>query len=315
MSIFEKNYYCPTQHYENTNLFAFVEGPRNLKKIIPVNSSSINTKEIDFYRQGVEMTQDFHNIGTFKISAGTPGHIVQPNCFGITNSNVISENYNQDLDFFDPIYYIKAQTPGVNFSKIFTFPVVISEASQSDNFSLNGIIEPFSIRAPASFSSLEFPNESHRVRGNVMGGNNDPWFGSSDRILTVDFIPTKLVKTKIVSGSSGDRAINIRAFQNDDVYLDSYSIITASLPLQPRGYIDPAINSLDPYDDSKIYIKNLGMSLEKHGNDMLKIFINSVTSSIDSNYIVPGMRSAAAGFTYDSTELGTDSIVYGGMTY
>jgi hypothetical protein len=315
MSIFQRNYYSSTQQYENINLRTFVEAPPNLKKIVPINSSSINTKEVDFYRQGVEITQDTHVLGSFKISAGTAGHIVQPNSFGIVNTDVISENYNKDLDYFDPVYYVKAQIPGADFSKIFTFPIVISEASQSDNFSFNGIIEPLSIRAQASFSSIEFPYESHRTRGEMMGGNCDPWFGSSDRILTVDFLPSKLAEPKLISGSFGDVTVSVRAFENKDSYLDSYSVVTASAPLQPRGYVDPALNHLSAYDDSKIYIKNLGMSAATHGQDMFDFFIGAVTSSIDSNYVVPGKKSATAGFIYDFNDLGTDSIVYGGMTY
>lgn len=301
MSIFRKNYYSPTQQYEAIRLRSFNEGPENKANIVSVNTSSINTTEVDPFRQGVEMSLDKHNVGMYKISAGTPGHIVNPNSFGIVNMDIVEANFNKDLDYFDPVHYVKAQVPGVDFSKIFTFPIITSDFDQSENFSLNGIIEPFAIRSVASFFSIEFPFESHSVKGSMMGGNNDPWFRSSDRILTVDLLPKK--------------KLNDRTYLNDDVYLDSFSVITASLPIQPRGYIDLSLNTNTPFVDSQVYVKNLGMTVEKNGQDMINVFIATMTSSLGENYITPDKKSASAGFVYDNTSLGTDSIVYGGLTY
>ena len=93
MSIFRKNYYSPTQQYEAIRLRSFNEGPENKANIISVNTSSINTSEVDQFRQGVEMSLDKHNVGMYKISAGTPGHIIDPNSFGTVNMNIVEANF------------------------------------------------------------------------------------------------------------------------------------------------------------------------------------------------------------------------------
>lgn len=305
MDTFRKNYYSPTQQYQEINLRAFIEGSVNPPSPTPVNSTGIKTTEIDQFRQGVEMTLDKHNVGMYKISAGTPGHIISPNCFGTVNVDILESNFNKDLDYFDPVYYVRAQEPGVDFSKIFTFPIVISsDFNQSENFSMNGVIEPLSIRPVTSFSSIEFPNESHRIRGNMMGGNNDPWYGSSDRILTVDYVPKKLSKSS-------------RSFQNDDVFLDSFPSVTSSYnqSFHPQSYLDAGLNKLTAFVDSQIYVKLLGMSPEKNGEDILNVFLATTSSMRGENYITPDKRSSTSGFVYDNTMAGTDSIVYGGLTY
>ena len=301
MSIFRKNYYSPTQQYEAIRLRSFNEGPENKANIISVNTSSINTSEVDQFRQGVEMSLDKHNVGMYKISAGTPGHIIDPNSFGTVNMNIVEANFNKDLDYFDPVVYVKAQEPGKDFSKIFTFPIVTSNFNQSENFSLNGVIEPFAIRSVASFFSIEFPFESHSVKGSMMGGNNDPWYKSSDRILTVDLRPSQ--------------KLDDRTYTNDDTYLDSFTVITASSPIQPQGYVNHYLNKQTSFVDSQVYVKNVGMTVETNGQDMVNVFIATMTSSLGENYITPDKKSATAGFVYDNTSLGTDSIVYGGLTY
>lgn len=65
-----------------------------------------------------------------------------------------------------------------------TFPIITSDNDQIENYIFDGIIEPLTIRARASFFSIDVPFEAHEVKGAVMGGNTDTTW-ASDCIETV----------------------------------------------------------------------------------------------------------------------------------
>jgi len=326
MTVFIKNFYSTTQQYQSINRTAFDEGPIVYNRFVGVNSSSINTSEVDQYRQGVEITQEKHTTGIVKISAGTAGHIIKPVSYGINDLDIISTEHFLEIDYFDPILYLKAQEPGSTLAQSITFPIITSDCNQQENYTLNGIIEPFSIRPIASFYSIEFPFESHAVRGSVMGGNAENWKFSSDAVLTVDYQLTQLTKPKSVyfSSSLGWLTSSFegnRSYENRSWFLDaSESLLTGSIkpnaeiPKLGMGYLNSDFNFTDPFNDSKVYLKSLGINVSTHGEDMMTVFLTMTGSS--DNYIPPGKKSGAAGFIYDSSGIsGTDSIAFGGMAY
>ena len=182
MSNFRTNFFSAVQQFEQEKLYWFDEGPVITKKFVGINSSSIKTSDIDAFRQGVEITQDKHTLGTYKIYAGTPGHIIKPVSYGVNNLDIISTDKFVEIDYFNPIRYLQAQEPGSKITEVITFPIITSDTNQIENFILNGIIEPLSIRPVASFYSIEFPFESHAVRGSFMGGNSDVRVASSDQV-------------------------------------------------------------------------------------------------------------------------------------
>jgi hypothetical protein len=299
---FEENYYSSLLQYEKIKSSVFNENPSVNRKKRIVNSSSIGTSEIDRFRQGVEITNQKHAVGIFKISAGTPGHIIKPQTFGVNNLDIISENSFVDLANFDPVTYLRVQDPGNNVEDVFTFPIITSDSNQAENRILNGIIEPLSIRPIASFFSIEFPFESHAVRGSFMGGNSDQRFFSSDQVLTVDYYSPNSI--------------------NEGYYLDAFETVSistgegsasGSAPSHMFGYLNEKFNSIFSFDDTKVYLKSLGIISDVYGEDMIQAF--SVMTGSTGNYVPPGKRSSTSGFVYDGAASGTDSIAFGGMTY
>jgi hypothetical protein len=295
MSIFRKNFYSSIQEYDAINLRAFDEGPLIIQRSIGINSSSISTKEIDKYRQGVEITQEKYTTGLVKISAGTSGHIIRPKAYGINDLDIISENSYIEIDYFNPKEYIEAQEPGKTLKKVITFPIITSDENQAENYSFNGIIEPLSIRPVASFFSIEFPFESHAVRGALMNGNSDSRFASSEQVLSVDYF--------------GE-------FNKEKYYLDAFQTVASGsgVPLTTIGYVSENYSHVKPFDDNKIYLKSLGIKKETHGSDMVEVFLKMTGST--GNYVAPDKKSATTGFIYDNIgAAGIDSIAFGGMTY
>lgn len=328
MAVFIKNFYSTTQQYTNLQLRWFDEGPEPRRNVASVNSSSIDTSTIDAFRQGVEITQEKHTLGIFKISAGTPGHIVKPTSYGVNDLDIISTGSYVEIDYFDPVDYIKLQEPGTTLKKVVTFPIITSDNDQQENYILNGIIEPLTIRPVISFYSIEFPFESHAVRGEFSAGNSDSRKFSNDRVLTIDDLPTKLVEEKIViveTSSSSSLTSSFegnRSFINRAWFLDSYeSLLTGSatgsnagVPMLGTGYVNPDLNVIDPFEEKDEYFKSIGITEATHGADMVKVF-QTMTGSYE-NYVPSGKKSATAGFVYDNIGYaGTDSIAFGGMTY
>ncbi len=314
MAVFIKNFYSSIQQYDALTERAYDEGPRVYDTSIGVNSSSIDTSLIDVFRQGVEITQEKHTLGSFKITAGTPGHIVKPVCYGINELDIISTGSFIEIDNFNPVKYLRLQEPGADLLRAITFPIITADNNQAENYILNGIIEPLSIRPVISFFSIEYPYESHTFRGSMMAGNIDPWKFSSDRILTIDYVPKKLIQLKnLISGT-----VLTRGFVNNETYLDAFEVIRSgsSTARQSIGYIDDQVNYIDSFADvdEKNYLKSLGITVETHGADMVAVF-NVMTGSTE-NYVPPGKKSATTGFVYDNMGYaGTDSIAFGGMTY
>ena len=294
MSIFAKNYYSQILQFEQAKKFWFDEGPEVRTKTIGINSSSINTREIDQFRHGVEITQEEHTVGTFKISAGTPGHIVNPNSYGINNLDIISEDSYFELDYFNPVTYISAQGIGTLPENVITFPIVTSDINQMENYLLNGIIEPLTLRSIFSFYSIEAPFYSHTTKGAVMGGNSDPRTAASDLVLTVD---------------------NSFDAKNDSWYLDAFEHMGAGGVLfQWIGYVNNNAEKVEPYVDSATYLRQLGIKSETHGDDMVQVF--TYMTGTTGNYIPPGKRSAVAGFVYEgNASVCTDSLAFGGLSY
>ena len=293
MSVFRKNYYSQLLQFERAKQYWFDEGPFIEKKVVGINSSSINTRDIDQFRHGVEITQEQHAIGTFKISAGTPGHIVKPNSYGINNLDIITEDNYLELDYFNPVAYIDAQVIGTEIENVITFPIITSDVNQMENYLLNGIIEPLTLRSIASFYSIEAPFYAHTTKGAIMAGNSNPRNAAADRILTVD---------------------DAYDAKNDAWYLDAFEHLGAGGVLyQWIGYVNDNVEYLEPYNDSVTYLKNLGITAETHGEDMVKVF-DIMTGTLD-NYIPPGKKSATSGFVFEGTLMGTDSLAFGGLSY
>ena len=246
----------------------FDECPTIIVSTNAVNTSSIDTSGIDAYRQGVELTLTKHfDAGTVKIHSPEAGHKTNPISLGMRYRSLNACTMH-DEDRFNPSDYV---------SKTLTFPIIIDDRKQVEEFSIDGVIEPLTIREAASLSSIEMPYIAHAVRGSLQAGNEDSTHGV-ERILTVDH-------------HANDEFV---AF--DDTIIDG-----------------PMMNDctyLRPFADER-YIRNVDTTYPADFTEAL----SRMTGSTE-DYISRNERSSTAGWEYDTNiVLGTDSLAFGGMTY
>lgn len=261
----------------------FDEGPpvRHLAPTVSTLTSSINTSAIDGWRQGVELTQQKHwDAGTAKIWAGEAGHMPKRNRYGMGDVFRMTPPF-EELDYFDPATFLRAQDELFNVT--FTYPIVTNDNNQSENYLLDGIVEPFTIRARASFFSIDIPIESHDTKGAVMAGNTDS-INASDQVLTVDYFSISQIKG----------------------YIDLIDMM-GNQPL--NGFFHVEKVRLLPFIDERLIVTpvpNLPADFTAA--------VSLMSGSFD--YISPHQRSATSGWVYDGVQgIGTDSIAFGGLTY
>lgn len=270
----------------------FDEGPRPAPTAAQRNanmSGSMDTRAIDAYTQGVEITrQSQYDAGLAKIWSGDPGHVMQTNRYGM-DRNFFPDPGFADIDLFNPVTFLEAQDAASPlWFNIITFPIITGDNDQLENFNFNGIIEPLAIRPVASFFSTDAPFEAHAVRGSFVGGNLNQINGS-DRILTVDYFEP----TRQVIG-----------------FLDMVDMIH-DRPL--NGFFRYEFTTILPFSDDRI-VRNAAPRPGIEPNDMVEA-MSLMTGSTD-NYVRRNQRSARCGWDYDgATAVGTDSLAFGGMTY
>lgn len=266
----------------------FNEAPNvALNRSTSVFSSSIDTADIDMYRQGVEITQQkYFDKGTAKISAGEAGHVLARNRFGEDKTWDTTSPF-QDLDYFNPVTFLRAQSAtSPLLVNLITFPIITSDNNQIDNYNLDGVIEPLTIRAAASFFSVDVPFESHAVKGSVMGGNVDSR-SSTEQVLTVDYF----------------------SLRHTVPFLD---LIDMFGTLSTVGFFLDNNQPRDPFADTR-FVGNVQHSASI-GVDMLEAM--SLMTGSTSNYVSLKKRSATSGWTFDNVAgVGTDSIAFGGRAH
>lgn len=255
-------------HQPDTNVFTSLSG-------------AMDTSAIDAYTQGVEITSDKRYVsGIAKIWSGEPGHILKNNRFGMDKVLFPGSAFS-DADLFSPSRFLEAQAVASPlWSSIFTFPLIVGDDDRSDNLNFDGVIEPLSIRRPASFTSTDSPYEAHDVHGSFGVGNIDH-IRSTDQVLTIDYIePSKHIGAFIDGGTT-------TVVQNT---------LATRLPFFDERLVR---NETPPTEETAAMIASL-----------------SPMSGSTDNYIKHNQRSAACGWYYDNTTVtGTDSLAFGGMTY
>jgi hypothetical protein len=272
--------------------FYFDDGPRvpNTKTSVTSSlSGAINTTAIDPFAQGVEITnQARYDAGLAKIWSGDPGHILKKSVFG-QDKNFFPGTTFADQDLFDPTQFLVAQEQDSPlWFNILTFPIITRDNDQLENYTFNGIIEPFPIREVVAFFSINVPFEAHTIRANLVGGNENQLNGS-DRVLTVDYFDPR------------HQTIG---------FLDMVDMIQ-NHPL--NGFYRFEFSPLAPFIDQKL---NRNTSANDHLEDAILIDSMDHMSGNTDNYVSYDQRSATCGWSYDNNAaIGTDSLPFGGMTY
>lgn len=161
------------------------------------------------------------------------------------------------------------------------YPIILDEVSPIDPGQLDGVIEPFPIRATATRQAIESSFMSRRVRGGISGYHDDV-FGYS--------IP---IEQRVYLGSPGGPT---RPYQE-------YGIESLVENKQPTYFADDTSHP-DPYrEDSSRNIKDT----TKIDDEMLSILL-SIGTGFEG--LITGYRSSSAGYTFIDTVNGTDSIAF-----
>ena len=265
------------------------------RKILDSRNDYYASSSIDSYKNGVEIIKESDwTAGLAKISAGTPGHLLDNTVFGIPKLSIISPDVFQEIDVFDPIGFVES---GGNYLK-FTYPIITSDTNQAENEVLDGIIEPFPIRPVIGNFSINFPFEPHSFKGEVSAGNSNARF-ANDSVLSVDYyLPKKTNRVPYLD------AVDLISLGNDA------GIVSASIG-PSIGYFIIEDNRQEPFEDvvyprGEIPSKNYDTSLRDVVNRMLPG---------GTTYITRKEKSATCGTVYDNAFQGTDSIAFGGMLY
>lgn len=263
-------------------------GIDNDKKIKPSNrnqyefTGSMNTTAIDRFRQGVEITRAKHFFAgtSVRIHAGEPGHVIKKNSFGM-DRNYLQQNYYKELDYFDPVGYIKSE-------QFISYPLITSDFNETENYNFNGVIEPLTIRAVAAFYSIDVPFEAHSVKGMLMDGNSDMTL-ASNRIQTV---------------YTTDEKYSIQP------WLDLIDMVGEATKVPTMAFFNDDKTFINPFND----MRNKVQLSTNVSSDMLSALLRMNGST--ENYISENEKSATCGWTYgDDSIKGTDSIAFGGFAY
>lgn len=248
-------------------------------------TSSINTIDVDAYRQGVELTDIKHyDAGSFKIFAGEIGHQIKSTTFGIQKNFRADSKYFADIARFNPVDFINLE---VSFKQVYSnWPIVVDDYNAESSFDMNGIMEPLTIRNVVMFNNLEHPFNYHSVRGTLMLGNESP-FNTVDLVSHI---------------SNFDIRIKHNEFY-DDGYFDNYDAVTT------------------PFNDiqlTKDFLLSSSISVDMY-NALNQTYISGTTSmnyATADQYIHYNEISATTGFMFDDVQgVGADSIAFGGLVY
>jgi hypothetical protein len=179
-----------------------------------------DTREIDAYRQGVEITRLRHyDAGVVKIHAGEPLHILRKNRFGMDSFGRTKTSWYSDNEKFYSLNYMRAQDGAESFEDwSITYPWYLDQEIETESGKYDGVIEPLSIRSVLDRSTIDDPYEMHSMWGQMMGGMPDPWRASS-LLLNIDYFETE---TKIIGFNDMGYFVRRQSSQGyfDDCYVN-----------------------------------------------------------------------------------------------
>lgn len=267
----------------------------NDRKILSTSVDTTVSSSVDAYRNGVEILREKQwSAGLVKISAGTPGHLFDSMRYGIPRLDIMSSDEFVEIETFNPVKFVES---GGDYSS-FTYPIVTSDRNLSENYILDGVIEPFPIRPVISNFSLNSPFEPRATRASFESGNQNKKF-STDQVVSQDYFdPSFITRTFFLDAS--DQVIEVVNVNGSPTSIGSkidYFNLDENYSMAFVDAVPPRGNTFTP----------------NYTPDMI-IAINSLPPR-ETTYLSEKQISFSCGFTYDNNELGTDSIAYGGLLY
>jgi hypothetical protein len=194
----------------------------------------------------------------------------------------------EEIDRFDPVAYVQAQYVAYALGISLTWKTVLDDADSLETSLLDGILEPFSIRVLPSFWSGGTPNDTHKVRGAFMDGNEDTTTAS-------DFVQTVYVYD-----------VNVEQVP----FTDKTLLVDGTIVMNGNFRSDRAVKQA--FIDAR-YVGNVSSS---YNRSSVMTEALSLMSGSTENYVNYKERSATCGWEYDRNgAVGTDSLSFGGMTY
>lgn len=248
-------------------------------------SSSLDTREIDAFRQGVEITTWKHWAqGTVKIHAGEVGHQAAPENYGLRDLSLRGLPLT-DRDRADPVLFISASS-GIAHQTSYLIPAwppIQLDRTRATAFLLDGVLDPTDVRDINLCYGGDVPHDGRGVAGSVGSGNTDADGRTSQ--LTVFIEPVN-------SGSS-------IPFTDDPT---AYGLRWPNVRRRAQ------VSVLSPFTDRRLYVGEE----DAPSDPEIASVVNVASGSGD--FIPPGCRASTMGWVYDDG-VGTDSIAFGGLTY
>ena len=249
-------------------------------------SGGQDTTAIDKFRQGVNVKTERHRSDGVLLRASTTrnfNHQIEINLVG--QDGIFSNDMTpfSDGEKYDPVQYINSRENAAADLPVGDGPI-----------GFDGVIEPFTIRDIVDRNTVEAPFLSKTVRGELMDGNEGV-LRKSDRVLS--FVPLVFAPVVVPFVDSGE------------IFGDEPGAIR--IP----GFIDDRERTVNAYDDgdqSTLYSGAPGND-RLTNNDAINAALRLMTGSYDQDMRPYNHKSATAGFVYNNTPAGTDSIAFGGL--
>ncbi len=277
---------------------------------------SINTlANIERYNRLHPDADDFTPIATASVAFGyttlgsnpykttaTPDYFWSGKTYGIPQSFtpgtpfVDSEDIN--ASYSGSIYFLQ------DSNRMF-YPVVENNSAAEDaEWSMNGVIEPLTIRAHiggySTFIGDHSDPEPHGIKANVWGG---------------DLISVGRSACKISNWYNINKEVKLSPFQQPDTELYLGKLAGAIFPNSTGSFNMPNISMHEPSDGLPFndLEKDTGIfdSIKSPEIKSLLIFSSSVSASLDYRPDKDA-KSQPTGFVYEYAKYGVDSISYGG---
>lgn len=283
-------------NYEASQQSIVFDETRQISNVQTIaTSGTIDTTQIDQYRQGVEITSLQHfDKGTVKIHAGEPGHILPKST--LIDDVIFRQENNaySEIDVFDPTKYLQYQDSLDQFyifSTDHTWPIVAKDIDLASIYHFNGIIEPLSIRNIISFKEHNDPTQ-HTIKSTLEDGNID-FKSSTSQITTIDYFE----------------------HNNFSPYLDAIDLFGT---IRTHEYLMSEQTNNKPFSDKTL---KKDVQFSQNTSDDMIIALNAtydLTSSFMTcdQYVRYNQISTTTGFVYDDVQgVGVDSIAFGGLLF
>lgn len=234
-------------------------------------------------------------------------------------------HYNLDNDFGQPDYYQDGSAYSERDASLnplwiieadpLSIPVLISKemVNSSEMTSIDGVIDPFSVRKEADRSFTEIPFRFKGIRGDMV---NDNVYRRS--VMIMDEQPSYSATQR--SGPDGTlRTYSTDPFLDagDEMGLDDLagSSETEIGPVNLEGFVMPETSVLSPYKDSDD--SELTALLLSGSNDMeMMAVVLSLTGSNNfptHDFLSRDHITLGHGFVYDNNYTGVESLAFGGL--